>query len=145
MLKTIPAELDVTAWNAIISAHALQGDWDKAHKLFTSMLDQNTKPDAITFTLLLISASHSGKVAEAVTLYNNMHQQYGVPPNITHQTVLVDVLSRSGKLRDAVEFIETHISEPSIKVCVPHRNSMIVSRYCNMEDIIGWMQVSWKY
>lgn len=43
-----------------------------------------------------------------------MSKDFGIHPNLTHQTVIVDVLSRSGRLQEAVEFIHKNISKPSI-------------------------------
>lgn len=108
------AEADAMAWNAIILAYSLQGDWGKSHQLFKSMLTSNVVCDSITFTHLLIAASHAGNVDAALNLYSEMQATYNIIPNITHKTVMVDVLSRSGRLKEAVEFIKCNISEPSI-------------------------------
>lgn len=108
------AEADVMAWNSIISAYSLQGAWSKSHQLFNFMLQYKVVPDSITFTHLLIAASHAGEVEAALKLYNEMQATHNIIPNITHNTIMVDVLSRSGQLNKAVEFIKANIPEPSI-------------------------------
>lgn len=106
--------IDVTAWNTIILAFSLQGDWEGSLALFNSMLEAAKSPDAITFTHLLNAASHAGQIEVALKIYDAMQTDYGVTPNLTHQTVIVDVLSRSGRLQDAVDFIHTNIPNPNI-------------------------------
>lgn len=108
------ADVDVVAWNAIILAYALQGSWDKSHKLFELMLTHKVVPDSVTFTHLLIAASHAGESDVALDLYNEMKETYNIDPNINHKTIVVDALSRSGRLQDAVEYIKSDIAEPSI-------------------------------
>ena len=125
--------VDVTAWNGIMAAHMLQGDWKGSHRLFVSMLEQNVPPDAITFTQLLTAASHSGDVDNALTLYHEMESKYGMVPNVMHQTVLVDALTRSGRLQEAHNFIETSIDKPSI-----HEIHKLTKTSLRNVDIVTW-------
>lgn len=43
-----------------------------------------------------------------------MQVKYNIEPSLTHQTIMVDVLARSGKIKEAEEFIEREIKAPSI-------------------------------
>lgn len=50
----------------------------------------------------------------ALELYKSMDKVYGVMPDAIHATIIVDILSRSGQLQEAVYFIKKNIPEPSI-------------------------------
>lgn len=106
----------VIIWTAIIAAYATHGDVNKATALFQDMLTHGTQPDPVTFTSVLAAFAHSGAVDEAWGLFNNMLPRFGVEPLVEHYACMVGVLSRAGKLSDAVEFISKMPLEPSTKV-----------------------------
>ncbi|CAK9164748.1 unnamed protein product [Ilex paraguariensis] len=106
----------VIVWTAIISAHAAHGDAKAALSLFDEMLDDGTQPDPVTFTAVLAACAHSGLVKDAWTIFEAIFPEYGIPPSVEHYACMVGVLSRAGKLSEAVEFIKQMPIEPSGKV-----------------------------
>ncbi|KAL6998266.1 hypothetical protein U1Q18_008392 [Sarracenia purpurea var. burkii] len=106
----------VIVWTAIISAHAVHGDANAALDLFDEMLNNGIEPDPVTFTAVLAGCAHSGVVDEAWKNFNDMLLKYAIQPSVEHYACMVGVLSRAGKLYEAVEFISKMPIEPSAKV-----------------------------
>jgi len=79
----------------------------KALVVFEKMLQVGIIPDSISITALLNAFSHAGMVDEALALYESMEKKYGIQPTSGIQVCVVDTLSRSGRLQEAEEFIET--------------------------------------
>ncbi|XP_077213130.1 pentatricopeptide repeat-containing protein At2g37310-like [Tasmannia lanceolata] len=106
----------VIVWTAIISAYAAHGDADSALTLFHDMLASRTRPDPVTFTAVLAACAHAGVVEEARRIFDSMLSEYGIEPALEHFACIAGVLSRSGMLEEAVNFISNMPMEPSAKV-----------------------------
>lgn len=134
--------MDITTWNTLISAYSSQGDWKMSFELFDSLKSVNLVPNSITFTYLLTAASHSGMVDAALEVYESMNPKYGIIPDNIHATIVVDILSRSGRLQEAVDFMKTNIPEPSILMLVTtfiHLLPVIKPMYCSMGSSTWWV------
>lgn len=105
--------LDVYAWNALISAYALQGDWEASLKIFDAMKSNHILPDTVTFTYLLTATSHGGNCDKALELYR-LIETFNIHPTMIHANLIVDALSRSGKHQQAADFIKVNIPSPNI-------------------------------
>lgn len=103
-------------WTSIISAYAAHGDSNVALSLFYEMLRNGIRPDPVTFTSILVACAHSGELDEAWKIFNVLLPEYGIQPLVEHYACMVGVLSRAGKLSDAVEFISKMPIEPTAKV-----------------------------
>ncbi|KAI8560389.1 hypothetical protein RHMOL_Rhmol04G0251600 [Rhododendron molle] len=90
---------------AIISAHAAHGDANAALDLLEKMLNNGTQPDPVTFTAVLTACSRSGVVDEVWKNFDAMLVKYRIQSTVEHYACIVGVLSRAGKLSEAVEFI----------------------------------------
>ncbi|XP_047334277.1 pentatricopeptide repeat-containing protein At2g37310 [Impatiens glandulifera] len=106
----------VIVWTSIIAAYAVHGDSDSAISLFREMISKGTNPDSVTFISVLSACAHSGAVREGWEIFNSMVPKYGMIPSIEHYACMVGVLSRAGKLSEAVELISNMGMEPSAKV-----------------------------
>ncbi|RZB72379.1 pentatricopeptide repeat-containing protein At2g37310 [Glycine soja] len=106
-------------WTSIISAYAAHGDAGLALGLYAQMLDKGIRPDPVTLTSVLTACAHSGLVDEAWNIFNSMPSKYGIQPLVEHYACMVGVLSRAGKLSEAVQFISEMPIEPSAKVWGP--------------------------
>ncbi|GFZ02323.1 pentatricopeptide repeat (PPR) superfamily protein [Actinidia rufa] len=105
----------VIVWTAIISAYAAHGDANTALDLFDKMVNSGTQPDPVTFTAILAACAHSGMVDEAWENFDAMLVKYSIQPSVEHYACMIGVLSRAGKLSEAVEFISKMPIEPSAK------------------------------
>lgn len=106
----------LVVWTAIISACAAHGDADASLALFKKMLASGIQPDNVAFTAVLAACAHAGLVREAWQIFNSMLPEYGVQPTMEHHACIAGVLSRAGKLAEAVEFISKMPVEPNAKV-----------------------------
>ncbi|MCI47922.1 pentatricopeptide repeat-containing protein, partial [Trifolium medium] len=77
------------------------------------MLKEGIIPDEAAFTIVLTACSHSGLVDEGWNYFNSMKERYGISPTPDHVACMVDLLSRSGQLRDAYELIKSMHVEPN--------------------------------
>ncbi|KAK1369746.1 Pentatricopeptide repeat-containing protein [Heracleum sosnowskyi] len=96
---------DVVTWTSLISAYGIYGEGRKAISAFEEMKRTGVTPDHIIFVSVIHACSHSGLVEEGRAYFNNMKKEYDIEPQIEHYASVVDLLSRSGLLAEAEEFI----------------------------------------
>ncbi|CAN4126075.1 unnamed protein product [Withania somnifera] len=96
---------DVVTWTTMISAYGMYGKGKKALSSFQQMRETGTIPDHIVFVAVIYACSHSGLVKEGRACFNQMRKEYNIEPRIEHYACMVDLLSRSGLLAEAEDFI----------------------------------------
>ncbi|XLS50344.1 hypothetical protein HN51_011021 [Arachis hypogaea] len=96
---------DVIGWTSMIVSYAYHGKGVEALEAYELMRKDGVKPDAVTFVGILSACSHSGLVEEAFFYLNSMLKDYGITPGHRHYACIVDVLGRSGRVREAESFI----------------------------------------
>jgi len=119
-VQTAALSANVSAWTAMLSAYGQHGRGREALALFEEMAQGGGQPgtplpNAISLIAVLNACSHAGLVDEALAIFHSLVAgRYGmtVEADIRHQNCLVDVLGRAGRLDEAEQFIETHISQP---------------------------------
>ncbi|KAH0468658.1 hypothetical protein IEQ34_001890 [Dendrobium chrysotoxum] len=94
-------------WNAILSGLASLGCGNMAVSIFADMELSNVRPDDVTFVSILKACSHAGLVADGYQYFLLMSRKYGIPPKVQHYGCMVDLLSRSGHLEEAVELVNS--------------------------------------
>lgn len=107
---------DIVAWSSMMEGYAIHGRGSEALQLFNQMRDEGAKPNSITFLSLLTACSHSGLVAEGCKVFNIMTGEYGIKPELNHYTCMVDILGRSGKVKEAVEVIDNMTIDPDARI-----------------------------
>ncbi|KAF4346809.1 hypothetical protein G4B88_013279 [Cannabis sativa] len=107
---------DVFVWSAMIAGLAMHGRGKDAIDLFSQMLQAKVKPNSVTFTNILCACSHTGLVEEGKDLFCKMEPVYGVVPGVKHYSCMVDMLGRSGNLKEAVEFIKKMPIAPTASI-----------------------------
>ena len=105
LFHEMPAR-SVVSWTAIISAYAAQGRGQEALELFSRMKSMGPPPNASTFLSILTACSHSILVSEGKEIFTSMERDFSLRPSDEHFACMVDLLSRAGQLREALEFIE---------------------------------------
>ncbi|CAN1173029.1 Putative pentatricopeptide repeat-containing protein At5g52630 [Linum perenne] len=101
-------------WNAMLIACAQHGHTKRVFELFGE-LEKKIRPNFITFLCLLYACSHSGLVEEGERYFELMKRS-NVEPGAQHYSSLVGLLSRAGKLQEALKIIETMPIEPTESV-----------------------------
>nr|DAD21960.1 TPA_asm: hypothetical protein HUJ06_023423 [Nelumbo nucifera] len=91
---------DVISWNVMISGYGIHGDAKSAIEIFQQMEESGERPNALTFLSVLSACNHAGLIEEGKYLFGKM-KEYCVSPTLKHYSCMVDLLGRSGNLREA--------------------------------------------
>ncbi|XP_072991675.1 pentatricopeptide repeat-containing protein At1g06140, mitochondrial-like [Typha latifolia] len=110
------ADKDIIAWSSMIDGYAIHGYGIDALALFHQMQEEGIKPNSVTFLNAISACSHSGLVNEARKLFGCMIEKFGIIPELTHYTCMVDVLGRSGNLDEALGIINSMNIEPDGRI-----------------------------
>jgi pentatricopeptide repeat protein len=100
------AEKDVISWSTMIGGLAAHGRAKEAVRLFVEMeREGKVKPNGITFVGLLSACSHAGLLDQGLDYFDRMKDIYGIEPGVEHYGCVVDLLGRSGQIRQALDLI----------------------------------------
>uniref|UniRef100_A0A0A8YYC3 Pentatricopeptide repeat-containing protein n=1 Tax=Arundo donax TaxID=35708 RepID=A0A0A8YYC3_ARUDO len=77
------------------------------------MTRQGVSPNGVTFVGLLHACSHMGLVDEGRGFFESMEKDHGIAPGIEHYGCVADLLSRAGRLDEALEFVNGMPVEPN--------------------------------
>ncbi|XP_019087152.1 PREDICTED: putative pentatricopeptide repeat-containing protein At5g47460 [Camelina sativa] len=99
---------NLTAWNAMISGYARNGDSTEAIKLFNQLKQERfMKPDRFTFLNLLAVCSHCEVPMEVtVGFFEMMVNEYGIKPSIEHCCSLIRAMGQTGEVWQAKRVIQ---------------------------------------
>ncbi|XP_017982165.1 PREDICTED: pentatricopeptide repeat-containing protein At2g22070 [Theobroma cacao] len=116
---------NVVSWNAMIAGYAQNGQDLKALALYEKLLQENLKPDSITFVAVLSACSHAGLIEEGRRYFDSISEQHSLVPTLDHYACMINLLGRSGCMREAVDLIKNMPHEPNsliwstlLSVCV---------------------------
>ncbi|KAL7612364.1 hypothetical protein Lser_V15G09296 [Lactuca serriola] len=102
---------DSVSWTSVISGLAVNGNANYALDLFSKM---NTKPTHGTFVGVLLACAHAGMVDKGLEYFESMKREYGLHPEMKHYGCVVDMLSRSGDVERAYEFMKEMPMDPDV-------------------------------
>jgi pentatricopeptide repeat protein len=95
---------NVASWTSLINGLAQNGQWLEAIVEFGRMLKQDINPNEITFLGLLMASARACLVNKGMRFFHSM-ESYGLVPTVEHYTCVVDLLGRTGRIREAEKFI----------------------------------------
>ncbi|GJN37157.1 hypothetical protein PR202_gb26083 [Eleusine coracana subsp. coracana] len=95
---------NIASWTAFINGLAQNGCWLEALVQFGRMLRHHVRPNEITFLGLLMASARAGLVDKGMKMFHSM-ENYGLIPTVEHYTCAVDLLGRTGRIREAEKFI----------------------------------------
>nr|GMD48015.1 pentatricopeptide repeat-containing protein At4g35130, chloroplastic-like [Ipomoea batatas] len=107
---------DVVMWTSMIEGYGTHGLGSEALCLFHDMVEEGTEPNSITFLSLLSACSHSGLLTEGCEILHSMKTKFDVEPDLNHYTCIVDLLGRSGKVKEALTMILKLVVLPDSKI-----------------------------
>ncbi|GER54323.1 pentatricopeptide repeat-containing protein [Striga asiatica] len=108
---------NVYSWNSMISGYARHGDGEKALEIFARMkIENQQKPDHVTFVGVLSACSHMGLVREGYEHFESMTEIYSLTPKIEHFSCMVDLLGRAGEFNKLEEFINNMPIDPNVLI-----------------------------
>ena len=109
-------EKNTITWSAIIGGYGMQGDGSGSLALFSEMLKEKLAPNEVIFTNILSACSHTGMIGEGWRCFNLMCQDFNFVPSMKHYACMVDLLSRAGRLEEALDFIENMPVQPDVSL-----------------------------
>nr|CAD1827258.1 unnamed protein product [Ananas comosus var. bracteatus] len=92
---------DLVSWTIMIRGFGQHGEAKKALEIFGSMRTSGFKPDSVAFLAILSACSYGGLVNEGLRVFGSMVDDYNVKPEREHFACVVDLLGRSGRLKEA--------------------------------------------
>lgn len=98
---------DTTSWNAMICGYAHNGLAREALNVFQDMLATEQCPNYVTFVGVLSACGHLGLVQEGFYNLNQLMKRFGIEPGLEHYTCIVGLLSKSGRLDEAEDFMRS--------------------------------------
>ncbi|KAF5193466.1 Pentatricopeptide repeat-containing protein [Thalictrum thalictroides] len=98
-------EKDAVSWNSVITGLAVNGYAKDALSCFSDMLREGVQPSDVTFVGVLVACTHAGLVDEGLQYFESIEKVHRIQPTMKHYGCVVDMLSRSGFLDKAYEFI----------------------------------------
>lgn len=120
---------DIITWNSVIAGYILHGLPAASLDLSDQMQKLGVKPNRGTFASIIRAYSLSGLVNEGKLAFSSIMEDYHIVPGLEHYAAMVDLYGRSGKLGEALEFIEDMPIEPDSSVwgvlltaCRNHKN-----------------------
>ncbi|KAK7300936.1 hypothetical protein RJT34_11789 [Clitoria ternatea] len=120
---------DIVSWNSMLSGCVLHGCSESALDLFYQMRKDGIQPNRITFASIILAYGHAAMVDEGKHAFSNITKEYQITPEQEHYSAMVYLLGRSGKLAEALKFIQEMPMEPNSSVwsalltaCRIHRN-----------------------
>ncbi|XP_047311123.1 pentatricopeptide repeat-containing protein At4g22760 [Impatiens glandulifera] len=96
---------DVVSYTALILGCGINGRADDAIRLFKEMETCKINPNSITFMGILTAYNHFGLVEEGYGCFNLM-EKYNLVPSADHYAIVVDLLGRAGRVKDAYELVK---------------------------------------
>lgn len=129
-------EKNEISWTVMIQGLAENGFSEESLVLFEEMgRTSPVAPNELMLSSILFACSHSGLVDKGLRYFYSMETVYGIKPKGRHYTCMVDMLSRSGLLFEAEEFIKSMPFQPEINTwvallsgCTVYKNEEIADR-----------------
>ncbi|XP_021293911.1 pentatricopeptide repeat-containing protein DOT4, chloroplastic [Herrania umbratica] len=97
---------DLVSWTVMVAGYGMHGFANEAIATFNEMRDAGIQPDEVSFISTLHACSHSGLLEEGWRFFYIMRNDYNIEPKLEHYACMVDLLSRTGNLSKAFDFIE---------------------------------------
>lgn len=132
---------NVLTWTAMATGLAVHGRGKEALELLDAMGTHGVKPNAVTFTSLLSACCHGGLIEEGLHLFHVMERKFGVVPQMQHYGCIVDLLGRSGHLREAYDLILGMPVEPDGVLWRSLLSSCLVHGDVQMGERVGKLLV----
>ncbi|MED6196068.1 hypothetical protein PIB30_043842 [Stylosanthes scabra] len=106
-------ERNVVSWTVMITGYGKHGIGYKAVKLFDEMQVHGIEPDSVTYLAVLSACSHAGLIKEGQQYFSSFCSNPHSKPKVEHYACMVDLLGRSGRLKEAKELIEKMPFKPN--------------------------------
>ncbi|XP_058190731.1 pentatricopeptide repeat-containing protein At4g37170-like [Rhododendron vialii] len=103
---------DLVSWTSLINGYSQHGQPNEALQLFELLLKSGTKPDHITFVGVLSACTHAGLVDKGLEYFHSIECKHGLKHSTDHYACVIDLLSRSGRFKEAEDMIDQMPMKP---------------------------------
>lgn len=107
---------DVKTWNRMIAGYVLHGRSYVALDLFDQMKKVGLKPNQETLVSIISACGLAGMVDEGKRVFSSMTENDDISPCLDHCLAVVHLFGRSGRLEEAIDFVENMAVEPDFSV-----------------------------
>ncbi|KAH7286298.1 hypothetical protein KP509_33G068000 [Ceratopteris richardii] len=107
---------DVISWNSLLAGYSHLGETESVSGVFEKMYQENIRPDAVTFLIVLNSCSRTCLWKSSQTYFTSMSRDHGIVPAYEHYSCLVDLLGRAGQLEIIFRTLEKMPMSPDISL-----------------------------
>ena len=104
---------DVVSWNVMISGLAFNGKGEHGVALFEEMVEKGMNPTNATFVGVLACCAHAGLVEKGRDVFASMMLSHKIKPKLEHYGCMVDILGRSGRIKEAHDLIRSMPIKPN--------------------------------
>ncbi|KAF8400661.1 hypothetical protein HHK36_013961 [Tetracentron sinense] len=106
-------EKTIVSWTSVIVGLAMHGRSAEAVAFFEEMRRAGVALDDVAFIGLLSACSHSGMVEQGRHYFKTMMSECSIAPKMEHYGCMVDLFSRAGRVKEALEFVQEMPIEPN--------------------------------
>ncbi|KAL7094533.1 hypothetical protein ACP275_11G109600 [Erythranthe tilingii] len=103
---------DLVSYTSLINGYAQNGQPHEALKLFDSLVKSGNKLDHVTFVGVLSACTHAGLVDKGLEYFYSITEKHGLSHTSDHYACVVDLLSRSGRFKEAEDIIKKMPMKP---------------------------------
>lgn len=115
IFNEIPTK-DIISWNTIMASSVLHGYSNDALNLFDQMRKEGLEPNRGTFVNIISAYGLAKMVDEGECAFSSMIHDFNILPGLDHCKAMINLYGRSGKLEEAVKFIEDMIVQPDLSI-----------------------------
>ncbi|KAL3837894.1 hypothetical protein ACJIZ3_022485 [Penstemon smallii] len=98
---------DLISYCSMIQGFCIHGLGGQAVLLFDKMIKEGIKPDEVAFTVILTACSRARLVDDGCRYFDLMVNKFSIIPSPDHYACMVNLLGKSGKLKDAYELMRS--------------------------------------
>ncbi|CAK9178475.1 unnamed protein product [Ilex paraguariensis] len=107
---------DIITWNTLITGAVLHGCCHDALELFDQMRKEGFTPNRGTFVSIISAYGIAKLVDEGKQVFSSMTEDYRILPGLEHYLAMINLFCRSGRLEEAIKYIEDMEIEPDSSV-----------------------------
>lgn len=102
----------IVTWTTMVMGFAQNGQTAEALGIFDELVAKGIEPNYITFLCVLYACSQGAHVEEGWKYFTSMAHQHGISPGEDHYACMVDLLGRTGLIKEAEELISKMPFQP---------------------------------
>ncbi|PRQ24939.1 putative pentatricopeptide [Rosa chinensis] len=130
---------DLISWNTMIMGLAHNGKLFETLDTFKELVSEGMPADNVTLAGVLLACNFGSFVDEGMSIFRSMEKEYGIKPAEEHYTCIIELLTRVGKLKAAMDIVAAMPYEPSsviwesmLRACAIQQDIKITERVAQL-------------